>query len=235
MSRALARAALLLAALLAAAGVGRAASAAEQAQSLIALAKWQLKGDRLTILIPLGEALTSKQKDMINGGFTTVSQLSLRLPGATGKEEEEELPVFYGVRCSVKFDAWEETYDVARLDDRPRTALVKTFTDYGDLCLKAELDRPELVQRLAQSGGTILARLVVKQTSSEEADRIKDWLIQQQSGVMQGLFSHMLGELTLNQTLRVKVSVPPKPATVEGSPSVNQNSGEQDREPKRKG
>ena len=45
--------------------------------------------------------------------------------------------------------------------------------------------------------------------------RIKDWLIQQQSGVMQSLFSHMLGELTLNQSIKVRVAVPAKPAKLE--------------------
>lgn len=210
------------------------AVAAEPQPPPVIVAQWLLKDSHLSVVIPLTSTLTTKQKDMINGGFTTVSQLNLRLPVGNGRNVDETSAVIYGVRCSVKFDAWEETYDVARLDDRPRTALVKTFDDYGDLCLKAELDRPEILQQLALSGGTILAQLVVKQTSSEEADKIKDWLIQQQSGVMQGLFSHMLGELTLNQTVRVRISVPPKPTTVERSPSVQQPAGA-DREPKRKG
>jgi hypothetical protein len=223
---------------LAASGRSLAASPAEAAQPLAVSATWQVRdGNAASIIVPLGGVLTSKQKDMINGGFTTVSQLTLRLPSAGAKErDDDELPGFYSVRCSVKFDAWEETYDIARLDDRPRTALVKDFTDYGDLCLKAEINRPELLQPLAAHGGTILARLIVKQTSNEEADRIKDWLIQQQSGVMQGLFSHMLGELSLNQTLSVRVSVPPKPATAERTPNGKlEPAGGDARESKRKG
>lgn len=193
--------------------------------STIALAKWQQHGDRLVVLIPLADALTAKQKDMISGGFTTVSLLNLRLlPDNTAPRDEEDLPIFYTVRCSVKFDAWEETYDVARLDDHPRTALLKKFSDYGEMCLKAELDKPDYTARLAAKGGTLLASLVVKQTSTEEADHIKDWLIQQQSGVMQSLFSHMLGELSLNQTIDVKVSVPPKPDTIEKVPARKQGT-----------
>ena len=55
------------------------------------------------------------------------------------------------------------------------------------------------------------AVLIVKQTSFDEAQKIKDWLVQQQSGVMQSLFSHMLGELSLNQTLAVRISIPAMP------------------------
>lgn len=181
--------------------------------TLITLAKWEMIDGRLTVVAPLAEALTPKQRSMINGGFTTVSQLSLKLPSQSGGDAESSTS-FYSVRCTVKFDAWEETYDVARLDDEPRTALVKQLGDYGDLCLKAEIDEGGVLGRLVESGGTIYAYLAVKQTSAEEASRIKDWLIQQQSGVMQSLFSHMLGELTLSQTLIVRISVPPKPTAV---------------------
>lgn len=181
--------------------------------ALITLAKWELVDGRLTVVAPLSEALTQKQRSMINGGFTTVSQLSLRLPSLSGGDTATTTP-FYSVRCTVKFDAWEETYDVARLDDQPRTALVKELGAYGDLCLKAEIDEGGVLGRLIESGGTVYAYLAVKQTSAQEASRIKDWLIQQQSGVMQSLFSHMLGELTLSQTLVVRISVPPKPTAV---------------------
>lgn len=227
-------AAFLLLGLSTAAAIARGAGAAEAAPgTLIAQAKWRMRGDRVAIVVPLADALTGKQKDMIDGGFTTVSQLTFRLPAASGKDkDDDEQPPFFGVRCSVKFDFWEGTYDLARLDDKPRTALVKTFGEYGDLCLMAELDRQDLVARLAPNGGTIIARLSVKQTSAEEGEKIKEWLIQQQSGVMQGLFSHMLGDLSLNQTLRVKVSVPPKPSVVERA--SNPKTGDLN-EPKRHG
>lgn len=191
-------------------------SAAAQGPVMVALGKWQLRGDKLTLVVPLGDALTPKQRSMIDGGFTTVSQLSLTPPVADENDyDPERTPAFYRVRCSVKFDAWEEVYDVARLDESPRTGLVKQYGEYGDMCLVAELDDVDLLGRLAPAGGSMRAELIVKQTSQEEAGRIKDWLIQQQSGVMQSLFSHMLGELTLHQTAVVRISVPPKPQVVE--------------------
>jgi hypothetical protein len=190
--------------------------AVAQSPVIVALGKWELHGDKLVLVIPMGDTLTQKQRSMIDGGFTTVSQLSLTPPVAEeGDVDPERIPVFYRVRCSVKFDAWEELYDVARLDEAPRTGLVKHYGDYGEMCLKAEVDDPDLLARLAPTGGSIRAELIVKQTSPDEASRIKDWLIQQQSGVMQSLFSHMLGELTLHQTAIVRISVPPKPQVVE--------------------
>jgi hypothetical protein len=191
-------------------------ASAQESSVLVALARWQVKAGRLQLVVPLSDALTPKQKSIIGGGFTTVSQLTLRQPKAgVEDEDEEDMPVFYGVRCSVKFDAWEETYDVARLDEQPKTALLKEYAEYGDLCLKVEVSDPARLADYAKNGGTLLAFLVVKQTSVEEASRIKEWLVQQQSGVMQSLFSHMLGELTLNQSVRVKISIPPKPNGVE--------------------
>lgn len=182
---------------------------------LVALARWEMHDGQLAVVAPLSGALTGKQKSMIEGGFTTVSQLTLLLPSEKDRDKLGDRPAFYSVRCTVKFDAWEETYDVARLDDQPRTALVKKLGEYGDLCLKADFRDAAVLERLMEKGGTVLAHLVVKQTSTEEASRIKEWLIQQQSGVMQSLFSHMLGELTLSQTLLVRVSVPPKPVKIE--------------------
>lgn len=189
--------------------------AEEERQGLIALGRWEMREGRLAVVAPLAEALTAKQRRMIEGGFTTVSQLSLRLPEDVQRDGIPVRPAFYSVRCTVKFDAWTDRYDVARLDSQPKTALVNTLAAYGDLCLRADVGETEVLGRLMENGGTILAHLIVKQTSPEEASRIKEWLIQQQSGVMQSLFSHMLGELTLNQTLLVRVSVPPKPAKVE--------------------
>jgi hypothetical protein len=223
--------ALAFASALLAAPAARAEAPAAADAVLVALGQWQVKGGRLLLAIPLADALTPKQRAIINGGFTTVSQLTVGEP-KPGQEEEDdgdEARRVFSVRCSVKFDAWEESYDVARLDDQaaahegpaapPRMAVLKQFAQYGEMCLKAEVATPKVVAALARGGGTLYASLVVKQTSVEEAARIKDWLIQQQSGVMQSLFSHMLGELTLNQTLKVRISVPPKPETVEGAPA----------------
>jgi hypothetical protein len=207
---------------LVAAGAARAQG--ETTATPVALAEWRQAGGKTALVIPLAQALTHKQRAMIDGGFTTVSQLAIRLEQPDGTppsaaslgdaddwSKEAASGLIYLVRCSVKFDAWEETYDVARLDAAPATGLIKDFAVYGDMCLKAEITAPATLERIGKSTTTLLARLAVKQTSLEEAAKIKDWLVQQQSGVMQSLFSHMLGELSLSQTLDVRVSVPTRP------------------------
>jgi hypothetical protein len=212
---------------------------AQDATVLSTVARWDLDAKAPTIVIPLAGALTEKQKNIVNGGFTTVSQLTVRfappnleegtIPDEDEGDDDAPLPPLYRIRCSVKFDAWEETYDIARLDDSPRTGVVKEFGAYATMCLTASIRLADVeartpVQHLPRSGGTLLAYLAIKQTSPQEAARIKDWLIQQQSGVMQGLFSHMLGELTLSQLVKVRVSVPPKPDKLDDGVNVKQEN-----------
>lgn len=197
---------------------------ADTSQVFATSGRWELSADHPQIVVPLAGALTNKQKNMINGGFTTVSQLTIRIAPPdlddTRIPDEDDSDVntlsLTRIRCSVKFDAWDETYDVARLNDTPQTTLVKEFASYARDCLTVSLKVDDIKdqtarQRLSRSGGTLLAYLSIKQTSPEEASRIKDWLIQQQSGVMQGLFAHMLGELTFIQTVKVRISIPPIP------------------------
>lgn len=182
----------------------------------VALAVWQQRGAQVILSAPLAEALTAKQKAIINAGFTTVTQLTVTGPEAAAPGVDGGASVIYSLRCSVKFDAWEETYDVARLDDMPRAVFIKQFAPFGELCFTAQVTRAATLAALAPKGGSLLARIVVRQTSQDEANRIREWLVQQQSGVMQGLFSHMLGEINLNQTLDIRISVPPQPPQVGG-------------------
>jgi hypothetical protein len=205
--------------------------------SILSLGHWELVDGKPQVAIVLADLLTPKQKSMLTGGFTTVSQLSLMLPDEQqlrkieSLEDVHGLTAFYHVRCSVKYDAWLETYDVAKLDDSPQTGIFKELGQYGELCLNVDLaygsstGSKDVLDRLSANGGTVLASLVVKQTSQDEAEKIKEWLIQQQSGMMQGLFSHMLGELTLQQSLMVKISVPPKPQLTEKNTPVKSKLG----------
>ena len=192
-------------------GGGSPAPAESGETVLVALGQWQLRGAKPMLVVAFEGALTDKQKSMINGGFTTVSQLAVHETLGSEEDNSGAGRILYQVRCSAKFDAWTETYDIARLDDLPRPALVRRLSEYGDLCLKAEVSDLKALDAVSKDGGNLYAVLSVKQMSTDEAAKIKDWLIQQQSGVMQSLFSHMLGEMTLNQTAAFKISVPPRP------------------------
>ena len=196
---------------------------AEDAKVVLVVARWEMTEKGAVLVIPFSDALTDKQKNMITGGFTTVSQLSVRLPGYnTGSQPG----VIFNSQCSVKFDAWEETYDIVRVQsENPKPFVSKDFTEYADACLTGDIRNTSIIKRFETQSGYLQAQLTVKQTSAEEALKIKDWLIQQQSGVMQSLFSHMLGDISLHQTHVVNIKVPKKtetsePATKQQQPSA---------------
>jgi hypothetical protein len=183
---------------------------------------------RPSLKLNLVKLLSPKQVSILKGGFTTVSQLIIQLPagGETQLGELDsgevspkigQLPPLKELRCSVKFDAWEETFEVIHMGetlpgDQPSelgTVSAKSLEDYGLNCLSADLDFAKVAPYFLQLGGKLIVTIIVKQTSLDETARIKDWLIQQQSGVIQGLFSHMLGDLTLHQVVRMILEVPP--------------------------
>jgi hypothetical protein len=194
--------------------------------------------------IQLTKLLTPKQVNLLEGGFTTVSQLLISIPKKTREpsaslealqtsptpEEDEDpedldnaevsgisVPIRQ-VSCSVKFDAWQESFEVIKIMDHPEKTssepvIVKDLDAFGELCLTADLEFEKTNKSLVQQGGVFLATMIVKQTSREETAKIKGWLIKQQSGVIQGLFSHMLGELTLQQKVHTELVIPPAPSS----------------------
>lgn len=175
---------------------------------VVVVAQWIPSEDGDTLVIPLADALSEKQKNMITGGFTTVSQLSIHMPSDRDGTRQAEI---FNSRCSVKFDAWEETYEVVKIKDSvTQPHITRNFSDYSASCLTGDLIGAKTLEKLAPHGGNLFAQLSVKQTSTEEAEKIKEWLIQQQSGMMQSLFSHMLGDIALQQTQLIHIQVPPK-------------------------
>jgi len=177
--------------------------------TLVTTATWQ-QGPHQVLSAPLHDFLTPKQLDMINSGFPTYSALSVAIlnPGETSISEEDVVRrAVYQVNCSVTFDTWMEQYDVEKLTAGGKHLEIKRFADYADECLTGFISDHENTKKL-HGGGLLVASLVVKQTSPEETAKIKAWLVRQQSGLMQGLFSHMLGELALNASANVVVRVP---------------------------
>jgi hypothetical protein len=195
----------------------------EEVKSIpVALAEWQKTEQGEAIGIVLRDLLNKKQINMINGGFTTVSQIRIvSIPYFDGitiesldREFEDEIEVDR-VLCSVKFDAWEETYDVANIYPRGAAKVLKTFDEFAQSCLVSTISDEKILESLNR-GGILVAEIQVKQTSYTEAKEIKEWMIKQQSGVMAGLFSHMLGNVQLAQSKVISVSIPQRPVTQEG-------------------
>lgn len=177
-------------------------------------AAWERSGNGFDLVIPLSSLLTNKQRSMIDGGFTTISDFTVAV--YDGEPENIQETILWRVTCSVKFDAWDESYEVAEFKataerTRAEPVILKNFEDYGSRCLTARAPLSQRLLKASQQGEKIIGHFSVHQTSMEEGQRIKDWLVKQQSGLIQSLFKHMLGELAIHQTLNVKISVPPLP------------------------
>ena len=201
-------------ALAAAFGLGIAGAATSASARADILPKWGQSHGHAELSIALGEALAPKQRTIIGGGFTTLTQLTIttlstsRQGDGADRDGAVPPPQIAALSCSVTYDAWEETYSVTTLDDeQPTTRTLKTYADLADLCLTARIAAPDRLVQL-RGGGVVRGTLTVRQTSPEEATRIKQWLVRQQSSLLQGLFSHMLGELSLSQALELTIDVP---------------------------
>ena len=186
-------------------------SGTETAQgTIVSTATWVRHDQQKIVKAKFHELLSNKQRSMINSGFPTYSSLSVAIlnPGETSISEPEVVRrAVYQIDCSVTFDTWEERYDVERLTGQVGHQEMKSFENYSEECLTGYIADSANTDKLAD-GGLLVATLVVKQTSPEETIKIKAWLVRQQSGLMQGLFSHMLGELALNAKANVIVRVP---------------------------
>ncbi len=184
----------------------------EELRTPTALWVTDASGQAQLLSIRLQQHLTERQRKLIDSGFTTYSELEVRSIELANKSTLK-IPEFK-LRCTVKFDAWEEHYDVARIEKNVDTTLVKSFSDYSERCLTLSVKATSLDKTIKQ-GATIIISMQVNQMSPEKSQAIKGWLVRQQTGVMQGLFSHMLGDLNLSERTLVKVNVPASMSTAE--------------------
>ena len=149
--------------------------------------------------------LNKKQTTTLKSGFSTFSQLSIFNSQDT---LDSELSSLAQTACTVKYDMWEEHYEVTLLSEAPKTLITNTLDKYISHCLSVEIKDSNIVEKLKKNGGVLFATLQVEQISSTQAQKVKAWLINQQSSVMRGLFSHMLGDMTLSETSKISVKVP---------------------------
>ncbi len=177
---------------------------------------WSQQSPIDKIVVNLGSLLNKKQRALLDSGFATFSQLIISEAGPGDSALE-----LFRVACTVKMDAWDEVYELARLDEAAQTATVKEFAKYVDLCLTAEIVQQKTLTSLASGKGSLHAKIQIEQISADQANKIKDWLVRQQSGVMQGLFSHMLQEITLSETIELDIPVGPKPSGSQRSQNEN--------------
>lgn len=163
--------------------------------------------DKKILMVNVSDLLTPAQREIVNSGFSTFTILAISDKKVI---ENEPLPDSK-VACSVKYDTWEERYSVIRVDPAPlRTLTVKDYKSWADECLTINIENKSLLAGFS-SGGTLHAILQIRQSSPDEGAKIKNWLVRQQSGFMQGLYAHMLGDFQFKGSVRVIIQVPPGP------------------------
>ncbi len=194
---------------------------AEETASTVA--KWEESNQRKTLTINVSDLLTPSQREIVNSGFSTFTLMTVTDNHSDGSNSankttdtspaEKEDPIVFRLACSVKFDTWEERYQIIRIDPAP--VLNLTASDYkawSAECLSMSLSNQDTLNKLAH-GGTLSASLQIRQSSPDEGAKIKSWLVRQQSGFMQGLYAHMLGDFQFRGQIKIGVQVPPRPST----------------------
>jgi len=177
----------------------------------VGFATWEGRSHQAKLMLRLGDQLTKAQIALINSGFSTYSALTVLLPEGKFTPETE----LAKIECTVKYDTWEETYDLARIDPEVSLTTARAFTAFVDTCLQVEIKHPTALQYFRQNGGHLWVHLRLDQISPDLAQNIRAWLIKQQSGVIKGLFSHMLGDMKLSEKTAIKFQIAPLQVAVD--------------------
>lgn len=160
-------------------------------------------GQGLAVQISLVKSLSKKQSKTLDSGFSTFSRLVVF--------NKKNNTTVGSVSCSVKYDLWDERYNIVLLGRKPESMTVNTFNEYSAKCLRFVLQDEALIEKYKKEGATLNVMFQIEQISSQQANKVKEWLVKQQSGLIAGLFAHMLGDMTLSESNSWEVKIPPKP------------------------
>ena len=179
-------------------------SLGQDQRTIMTTAKWVLEKNTQGILIDVSDALSPAQQDIVNSGFSTFTLLAIR----DGKIQGTDTPPDLRVVCSVKYDTWEERYQAVRVEPLPlETMTFKEYKDWARKCLQITVTSVDVLSKL-KAGGQLSGLLQIRQSSPDESAKIKNWLVRQQSGFMQGLYAHMLGDIQFQGSVKLNINVP---------------------------
>ena len=180
---------------------------ATEATKTSASATWEKSSRDQFIAIDISPLLSAEQREIVNSGFSTLTILGISEKKMANSDHEPEIRLV----CKVKYDTWEEKYVTTKIDPLPMAKFTgNKIESWSNQCLRYRFENQAILNKLAQ-GGQLFISLQVRQSSMSEASKIKDWLVKQQSGLMQGLYSHMLGDLQLGGRTEVTLDIPPRP------------------------
>lgn len=180
------------------------------------LAAWHKGVNGPAIHIDITTLLSQEQREIVRSGFTTFTLFSV----SEKKTKDQNLSGDYRVVCKVKYDTWEERYTTTKIEPLPVGSFSGNSLDsWSRECLQQTIVDTKMSKNLS-NGGQLFGTLIIRQSSLDESAKIKEWLVKQQSGLMQGLYSHMLGDMQLGGRLDMVIDIPPISTTkpVEKSP-----------------
>lgn len=150
-----------------------------------------------TSKVNLSPHIREKPRKMIFSGFTTFSTIEVKHRGT---------PVDF-VTCTARYDTWTERFSFARVPHKQSQG-EGSFEVYADSCLSATLP--------SNHSPPFQLFLTLDQVSPEHSEKIRRWLITQQSGFMQDVFAHITSDI--NPIGRTKLEFVLDRAPTERSP-----------------
>lgn len=174
--------------------------------SLIAAPKvihgyWSKSKDEKHLEIPFLNHLPSNYLEIIQSGFSTFTRIKISFP-LQGNHFHST-----SIDCSVLYDTWEEKYDIIQLSPFHQVRSAKNIQNYAKGCLAVKFPNTQFIRDLILKKTKIPASIRVEQISQKQLQNIKGWLVQQQSPLIQNLFSHMLGQLKVEDEIRFIVDL----------------------------
>ena len=156
------------------------------------------------------EYIPKDQIDIIQSGFSTFTRITANLP-----KKDATYVSLHNMDCTAIYDTWDEVFDVAKLSPVQRTKKINSLKNYGKFCLRYLIPLSSAIKPLIGTQQKLPATVLIEQISEKQSDNIRNWLVQQQSPLIQNLFSHMLGKFKLEKQLKFAIRLPfslPKPA-----------------------
>lgn len=167
---------------------------------------WSNSGDTQkntvkNLVIDLSDLLEKSQIELLQSGFSAFSAFEIKV-----KDTGESLG---RIACSVRYDTWNDRYEMIEVGVKPKQSTTKKLSRLAEVCFHVEIPISKFDKLKNTDPQSLLEiTLSIEQISAEKSAEIKNWLVKQQSSILQGLFSHMLGELKLSERVYFQSAIP---------------------------
>ena len=164
--------------------------------------EWVQTKDGRFLAIPFLKHIPQDQINIIKSGFSTFTRIEVKIP------MNETYISLHNMDCTVVYDTWDEVFDLVKLSPKQASKRVNSLPKYGKQCLRYMIASGSALDSLVGSSKKLPATVIIEQISEKQSNNIRSWLVDQQSPLIQNLFSHMLGKFKLEKRLKFGVRLP---------------------------